>query len=341
MKIYQELPFEIIDIDEDERKKQFPSLYGSIGVLVGPKKYYVDAAYKQHGLNIYNFQAKKDDVYLIGHPRTGTTLHCEMAWLMGNNLDYEGASKHIVGYRFPHIDFSLFADRFNVEKMPQIGVGNEVLEKLAKEYQMLSLHDLNEREGRRFLKSHLPISLNPPSIFEVGAKVIYCARNPKDVIVSMYHSVLFFSNMMNIVSSFDEFFRMFKNSWGVYLPFFEHVKEAWSRRNDENFLFLFYEDTIKDKKRTIIKMAEFLGKSLSKEEIDTLEEHLNIEKFRKNQSVNFEHLVQFGVASADTSFINKGKLGGWKDYFVGDLEKEVNEWIEDNLKGTDLKFPDV
>lgn len=32
---------------------------------------------------------------------------------------------------------------------------------------------------------------------------------------------------------------------GINGPYFEQVIEAWERRNDENFLFLFYEDTIK------------------------------------------------------------------------------------------------
>lgn len=41
--------------------------------------------------------------------------------------------------------------------------------------------------GKRFIKTHLPFSLMPPSVMNERAKIIYVARNPKDVIVSYYH----------------------------------------------------------------------------------------------------------------------------------------------------------
>lgn len=40
---------------------------------------------------------------------------------------------------------------------------------------------------QRFVKTHLPFKLLPPSIMEQRSKVVYVARNPKDVVVSYYH----------------------------------------------------------------------------------------------------------------------------------------------------------
>ena len=45
---------------------------------------------------------------------------------------------------------------------------------------------LNDQDQRRFIKSHLPLSLLPPNLLST-AKVIYVARNPKDAMVSFYH----------------------------------------------------------------------------------------------------------------------------------------------------------
>lgn len=49
-------------------------------------------------------------------------------------------------------------------------VTDEVLE-ISRKYLNLNLEGLSERNGRRFLRSHLPLGLLSPHIFEVGAKV--------------------------------------------------------------------------------------------------------------------------------------------------------------------------
>lgn len=46
---------------------------------------------------------------------------------------------------------------------------------------------LKEYQGKRIIKTHLPFSLLPPNLLTSGCKVIYVARNPKDVAVSFYH----------------------------------------------------------------------------------------------------------------------------------------------------------
>lgn len=47
--------------------------------------------------------------------------------------------------------------------------------------------ELAAQTTRRFIKTHLPVPLMPRNIKEVGAKVVYVARNPKDVAASYYH----------------------------------------------------------------------------------------------------------------------------------------------------------
>lgn len=47
--------------------------------------------------------------------------------------------------------------------------------------------ELEAKTTRRFIKTHFPIHLMPSNALEVGAKIVYVVRNPKDVAVSYYH----------------------------------------------------------------------------------------------------------------------------------------------------------
>lgn len=69
--------------------------------------------------------------------------------------------------------------------------------------------------GPRFIKTGLPLSLLPPNLLQTGCKIIYIARNPKDVAVSYYH----FSRYLKIVDypgDFLTFWNLFKSNQCAY-----------------------------------------------------------------------------------------------------------------------------
>ncbi|XP_011068913.1 PREDICTED: estrogen sulfotransferase-like [Acromyrmex echinatior] len=121
-------------------------------------------------------------------------------------------------------------------------------------------------------------------------------------------------------------------------PYWEHLKEAWNLRNSKNLLFLFYEEVINDFPKAIKKVAKFLDKTYTDEEINKVTNHLNIKNFRNNPMVNFSELKDCGIIK-DNSFIRKGGNGNWQDIFTPELEGKIEKWIEENLKDTDLRFP--
>ena len=45
-------------------------------------------------------------------------------------------------------------------------------------------------------------------------------------------------------------------------------------------------------------------------------------------------------STGDGSFIRKGKVGDWKNYFNEENSKIWDRWISDNLSGTDILLPD-
>jgi hypothetical protein len=73
-------------------------------VQVGPEKWLLPDKFKFYADEIYNFEARSDDVYICTYPRSGTTWTQEMIWLICNDLDYETAKRITLNERFPFFE---------------------------------------------------------------------------------------------------------------------------------------------------------------------------------------------------------------------------------------------
>lgn len=40
-------------------------------------------------------------------------------------------------------------------------------------------------------------------------------------------------------------------------------------------------------------------------------------------------------------YVIAGKSGGWGDYFDEEMKAEADQWMADNLRDTDLRFPTI
>ena len=58
---------------------------------------------------------------------------------------------------------------------------------------------------------------------------------------------------------------------------------------------------------------------------------------KTNKSVNCEHMKD-SYSDKSHSFIRKGGVGSWKEYFSPELNAKMDKWIADHLKDSDLKF---
>ena len=119
-----------------------------------------------------------------------------------------------------------------------------------------------------------------------------------------------------------------------------------------------------DLRGEIAKVAKFLNKTLTEEELDKLRDHLKFENLSKNDAVNGEYIRKIdGMMNPNEKLLRKGislfvfyillyiilskqshrllfpgKTGDWKGRFSPELNEKIDRWIEKNLAGSDLKF---
>uniref|UniRef100_A0A182QUI7 Sulfotransferase domain-containing protein n=1 Tax=Anopheles farauti TaxID=69004 RepID=A0A182QUI7_9DIPT len=309
-------------------------------VQVGENRWYFPSRFKQYAESLYSFEARSDDTWIVTYPRSGTTWTQEMVWLLCNEFDFDTAKSIPLTQRFPFLEFFLFVhDDTKAEFLKENEHDAESMKFIEKLSQPVS-QMLDEMKTPRFIKTHLPISLLPPSVFEKKAKIIYVARNPSDVVVSYYHLNRLYRTQ-GYVGDFETFYDYFERDLTAWSPYWTHIKEGWAERDRENVLFMYYEDMKHNLPATIRKTAAFLGKPFSDAQIDDLCTHLDIRNFRNNASVTGEELKVVGILnSGEQGFVRKGQVGGNAEEMTEDIKRRIAEWSKRNLADTDIKFPE-
>ncbi|GFQ67945.1 sulfotransferase 1E1 [Trichonephila clavata] len=253
-----------------------------------------------------SFQARGDDIYVVSYPKTGTTWLQEIVYLIHSNADVNSAKKVDLDKRFPYIEHS-----------------------------KTNFNEVKNMSSPRFLKTHLPYSLLPQDILQKQCKLIYITRNPRDVAVSYYHFACMLKETQ-YKGTFEQFFQRFLLDRPTYGPFLLHNLEFWNHRHDGNVLFLFYEDLKKDLSANLKKVAEFLNRNLTSEELNAIEEYCNFKNMAKNRSTALPQ--DSTIDGKPTNFFRKGEVGDWKNYFTQDMILKLDEKIAEVLKDSGLEY---
>ncbi|XP_069840588.1 sulfotransferase 1C1-like [Dendropsophus ebraccatus] len=261
---------------------------------------------------IYNFQARDDDILISTFPKAGTTWMQEIVDLIMLNGDVERCMRAPCFVKVPFIDL-------NPKPMPS------------------GVDAANAMESPRLLKTHLPIQLVPPSFWEKNVKVIYVARNAKDCMVS-YFCFQRMNKGLPDPGTWKEYFSTFLAGnipWGSW---FDHVIGWWKAKDKYQILYIFYEDMIEDPKREIRKISKFLGKDLTDEVLDTICHHTSFDTMKNNPMANFTALPSFIFDQSISPFMRKGKVGDWKNHFLVAQNIIFDEEYQKKMEGSGLSF---
>ncbi|XP_033630668.1 sulfotransferase 1E1-like isoform X2 [Asterias rubens] len=237
------------------------------------------------------FHIRDDDVFIVTYPKAGTTWTQEITSAILHDGDIAQVNKRHTMQRVPFIEMT---------------VGGAVYDDIPRAVQMLPKLPTT---SPRFIKSHLPGQLLPPQVWEKKIKMIYVIRNPKDVVVSLFHHGALMTPPGKF--SFDFVFDGFLDGTLPYGNWWEHYLYFWERRNEDHILFLRFEDMKKDLRGTVLKISEFLGKSFSDETIDAIMDHCSFQNMKNNPMTNPDTLIQIihgGKMPEGQSFMRKGRF---------------------------------
>lgn len=137
--------------------------------------------------------------------------------------------------------FCVFMHNETKQQFLQEQNGNKKNEEMINAISVPSYEFMPNNRQRRFIKTHLPFSLLPPSVMNKQAKVIYVARNPKDVAVSYYHLLRLYRTS-GYIGDFTKFWDYFERDLLPWTPYWSHIDEGWEHRFEPNVLFMFYEE---------------------------------------------------------------------------------------------------
>ncbi|XP_070581587.1 sulfotransferase 1C4-like [Ptychodera flava] len=282
-----------------------------------------------------NFEVRPDDAYLITFPKSGTTWMKEILSLIRNGGDVDALKGTSIDMSIPQLEFVVtdFPGKDKVSEM--LDITPDI--------------SLTSMESPRLLCTHLDYTSLPTQLQgNKKAKIIYLARNPKDVAVSTYYFEKLLAQQQLIKSgkTYDyfsdyvvDFVNDLANSWGAYsgMHWHDHAMEFWRRRHDENVLFLKYEDMHKDIRSTISAIATFLDVVLEEKSLDAIVANTSFEASKKNLRTLRAKYCKYRLGvdpETQSPFVRKGKVGGWKEYFtVADNEMfdaKYREWMKDS-----------
>jgi hypothetical protein len=100
-----------------------------------------------------------------------------------------------------------------------------------------------------------------------------CNYNDKYIIaLCMQVSTYFFMSSISkgYATSFEDYFERFRAGYAVYGDHFQHLLGYWAHRDKPNFLFVKYEDILKNSYVEIERIAKFIGKNFTPEEMQKL-----------------------------------------------------------------------
>ncbi|XP_053308572.1 sulfotransferase 2B1-like [Spea bombifrons] len=253
------------------------------------------------------FQVLDDDVYIVTYPKSGTNWMIEILSLLKQGGDPSWCRNVPIWLRSPWYE--------------------------TKEGQS----QIKDVTSPRVLTSHLPFHIFAKSFFTSKAKIIYVMRNPKDILVSLYH----FAKILCLYKdprNFQEFVEDFLQGNVLYGSWFDHIKGWMQMKDNSNFFTITYEELQQDLRGSVEKICKFLGKEYDDALIDAVVKHSSFQVMKENKMSNYSIMPQNFMDHTKGTFMRKGVIGDWKNHFTVAQSEYFDSVYEKKMKDLNMIF---
>ena len=166
-------------------------------------------------------------------------------------------------------------------------------------------------------------------------KYVYVTRNPKDVATSLFHHYRAIHVPGIEWTEYFEYFMAGKVAFGDY---FDHVLSWWNHKDDDNVLFIKYEDMRSDPVATIYQLANFMGYSdLSQETINKIATKTGFDVMKDSSLVNYSWRTSIRDPRAPP-FMRKGIIGDWRSHLSSDDSQRIDKVYQNRFISAGLQF---
>ncbi|KAM4651442.1 sulfotransferase 2B1-like isoform 1-T2 [Discoglossus pictus] len=266
---------------------------------------FLSSIYTEEGLRFAEkeFQVQDDDIYNVTYPKSGTNWMAEILTLIQHDGD-PTLCKSVPNFvRSPW--YETYKEQSKLKDLP----------------------------SPRLLTSHLPFHIFAKSFFTSKAKIVYTMRNPKDVLVSLFHfckMLKFNKEPKNFQESLEHFLE--KNAW------FDHIKGWMQMKADSRFFYITYEELQQDLRGSVVRICKFLGKELDDAAIDSVVEHSSFKTMKDNKMCNFTFLSETIMDHSKGFLMRKGISGDWKNHFTVAQSEYFDKVYQERMKDLNMKF---
>ncbi|XP_074337462.1 cytosolic sulfotransferase 13-like [Apium graveolens] len=273
-----------------------------------------------------HFQPRKNDVFLVTAPKSGTTwLKAIIYALLNRQVHHPQDPRHPLLTKTPHqlVPFVILLKPSDYDSVSN-----------------------SSDSSTRIFGAHLPTVSLPKSVMEdsesFNCKIVYLCRDIKDTFVSFFH---FENKNVDLSSnSLERAFDLYSRGVSVGGPVWDQIMGYWkeSLERPNKVLFIRYEDMKSNPYFQLSRLALFLGKAFSEEEQNSgmLDQILSLCSFDniKNLEVNKSGISGLGLGIKNDTFYRSGKVGDWKNTLTAEMAAKLDLITEEKFRGSGLSL---